>query len=104
MKEDTLRRYRLMLRMTQEQLAGKLGVDRMTVLRYENGETRIPVRRGLCRKDAFGKGRDQSAVNNIFSALLPIPNFHFSILSPSQIDFDNGSCAETILTVIIVAE
>jgi transcriptional regulator with XRE-family HTH domain len=42
MKEDTLKRYRLMLRMTQEQLARELGVDRMTVLRYENGKTRIP--------------------------------------------------------------
>jgi DNA-binding XRE family transcriptional regulator len=55
MKEDTLRRYRLMLRMTQEQLAGKLGVDRMTVLRYENGETRIRYAVGCVVKMLLAK-------------------------------------------------
>lgn len=42
MTPDQLRRYRIAMDMTQEELAKKLGVDRMTILRYENGKTHIP--------------------------------------------------------------
>ena len=42
MDKDTFRRKREHLDMTQEQLAKRLGINRITIIRYESGESSIP--------------------------------------------------------------
>jgi len=42
MDKDTFRRKREHLDMTQEQLAKRLGINRITIIRYESGESPIP--------------------------------------------------------------
>ena len=42
MDKDTLKRKREQLDMTQEQLAKRLGINRITIIRYESGESPIP--------------------------------------------------------------
>ena len=42
MDKETFRRKRERLRLTQEELAKKLGKTRVTIARYELGGTRIP--------------------------------------------------------------
>lgn len=42
MDKDTFRRKREHLEMTQEQLAKRLGINRITIIRYESGESPIP--------------------------------------------------------------
>ena len=41
MKSDELKRIRDRLQMTQEELAKRLGVSRLSVLRWENGQSDI---------------------------------------------------------------
>jgi transcriptional regulator with XRE-family HTH domain len=41
-KPETLRRWRLLLNMSQSELAKEFKIDRMTILRYENGKSKIP--------------------------------------------------------------
>jgi transcriptional regulator with XRE-family HTH domain len=42
MDQDTLRRKRERLGLTQEELAKRLGKNRITIIRYESGESAIP--------------------------------------------------------------
>ena len=42
MDKDTFRRKRERLGLTQEELAKRLGKNRLTIIRYESGETPIP--------------------------------------------------------------
>ena len=42
MEKDTFRRKRKGLGLTQEQLAKRLDITRMTIIRYESGESPIP--------------------------------------------------------------
>jgi len=42
MEKDTFRRKRKGLGLTQEQLAKRLGINRMTIIRYESGESPVP--------------------------------------------------------------
>jgi DNA-binding XRE family transcriptional regulator len=42
MDKDTFRRKRERLRVTQEELAKLLDMNRITIIRYESGETPIP--------------------------------------------------------------
>jgi len=42
MDKDTFKRKREHLDMTQEQLAQRLGINRITVIRYESGDSPIP--------------------------------------------------------------
>jgi transcriptional regulator with XRE-family HTH domain len=42
MEKDTFRRKRKGLGLTQEKLAKRLGINRMTIIRYESGESVIP--------------------------------------------------------------
>jgi transcriptional regulator with XRE-family HTH domain len=42
MDQDTFRRKRERLNLTQEELAKRLGKNRITIIRYESGESAIP--------------------------------------------------------------
>jgi transcriptional regulator with XRE-family HTH domain len=42
MDKDTFRRKRERLGLTQEEMAKRLGKNRITIIRYESGETPIP--------------------------------------------------------------
>jgi len=42
MDKDTFRRKRERLGLTQEEIAKRLGKNRITVIRYESGQTPIP--------------------------------------------------------------
>ena len=42
MTEETFRRKRERLGLTQEELGKRLGKNRITIIRYESGETPIP--------------------------------------------------------------
>ena len=42
MDKDTFRRKRKSLRLTQEKLAKRLEINRMTIIRYESGESPVP--------------------------------------------------------------
>jgi transcriptional regulator with XRE-family HTH domain len=42
MDQDTFRRKRERLNLTQEELAKRLGKNRITIIRYESGDSAIP--------------------------------------------------------------
>ena len=42
MDKDTFKRKRDRLRLTQEEIAKRLGKNRITIIRYESGETPVP--------------------------------------------------------------
>ena len=42
MDKETFRRKRKRLGLTQEKLADRLGINRMTIIRYESGESEVP--------------------------------------------------------------
>jgi transcriptional regulator with XRE-family HTH domain len=42
MDKETFRRKRKRLGLTQEKLADRLGINRMTIIRYESGESPVP--------------------------------------------------------------